>query len=40
MSGMMGKGMMMDGPMQKQMNDMRMQMDQMMKGSPMVPKKK
>jgi hypothetical protein len=31
MSGVMGKGMMMDGPMQKQINDIRMQLDQMMK---------
>jgi len=40
MSGMMGKGMMMDAPQQKQMDEMRKQMDGMMKGSPMAPKKK
>jgi len=34
MSGMMGKGMMMDPEMQKQMGDMRKQMDTMMKEVP------
>lgn len=42
MSGMMHdmSGMMTDNQMQKQMGDMRMQLDQMMKDSPMAPKKK
>ena len=34
MSGMMGKGMMMDDGQQKQMGEMRMQMDNMMKAAP------
>lgn len=40
MSGMMGKGMMMDADIQKQMAPMRKRMDEMMKESPMAPKKK
>jgi len=39
MSGMMGNGMMMDAGQQKQMGDMRMQMDNMMKETPAGKKK-
>ena len=39
MSGMMGKGMMMDAGQQKQMGEMRMQMDGMMKEMPAGTKK-
>jgi len=38
MSGMMGKGMMMDADTQKRMDQMRKQMDEMMHGD--APKKK
>ena len=40
MSGMSGKGMMMDADMQKQMDKMCKRMDEMMKESSMTPKKK
>jgi len=39
MSGMAGKGMMMDADMQKQMDQMRKRMDEMMKPSAGGPKK-
>lgn len=40
MSGMAGRGMMVDPGMQKRMTEMRRQMDEMMRGSPAAPGKK